>query len=265
MRHLAAIDVDRDTAIHQPRRCFKRIRGLLHLLRQLLPAKVYRRENRYYRDAGRSLACLREPIALVQTLDRLAQSHEHAEAFAEFRRALQAVSALQGLHAERIAASLVKTLKTARAPIANWPLATDERQTMTGGMAAVYRKGRARMVQAQRKPSTENFHASRKQVRYLHDGLQLFKSLEPTTLSQYALELNELALELESYLSELHDLAVLRQWLLLVTQELWPLEQAEPLTPSTHGNPSCARSSNRLVKNFLINRLKAFVKLVKSG
>jgi CHAD domain-containing protein len=257
LRHLAANGVDRDSAIHQARRCFKRIRGYLRLLRQFLPAKVYRRENRCYRDAGRSLACLREPIALAQTLDRLAQSHEHAEAFAEFRRALQAVSALQALHAERIAASLVKTLQSARARIADWPLATNERQTLNEGLTVIYQQSRAALKEARRKPSSENFHAWRKHVRYLHDGVKLFNPLEPATLSQYALELREL----ESYLSELHDLAVLRQWLLLVTQELWPLAQAEPLLNLIHARQSILRGLIKPLGEKLFDQSpKAFAK-----
>src|SRR5438445_3587110 len=60
-----------DAAVHAARKRFKRIRSLVRLVRTGLGQAVYHRENACFRDAGGSLAEVRDAAVLVQTLDQL--------------------------------------------------------------------------------------------------------------------------------------------------------------------------------------------------
>lgn len=43
---------DPDQAMHEARKCFKKVRALLRLARDTLGSQVYKVENVWYRDAG---------------------------------------------------------------------------------------------------------------------------------------------------------------------------------------------------------------------
>src|SRR5690606_16072424 len=74
-RALADLD-NRDNlheGVHQARKRWKKIRALLRLLQKPL-GNTYRRENKTFRNLGRSLSGLRDAEALVETVDLLSQS-----------------------------------------------------------------------------------------------------------------------------------------------------------------------------------------------
>jgi CHAD domain-containing protein len=75
------------------------------------------------------------------------------------------------------------------------------------GLKRSYKRGCVRMAQAQTAPSIETFHAWRKCVKELWYQVRLFKPAWPEMLKKLADELERLA----DYLSEDHDLAILRQ------------------------------------------------------
>ncbi len=60
-----------DDAVHDVRVCFKKLRGLIRLVRKELGDKKYRRENLFYRDLNRRLSDVRDSAALTEILDKL--------------------------------------------------------------------------------------------------------------------------------------------------------------------------------------------------
>jgi CHAD domain-containing protein len=225
---LTGCETDRDEAIHQARRCCKRIRSVLRFVRTELPLKLYRVENRSYRDAGRSLGDLREPFAVLQTLDTLTQSQARVRrtaAMVEFRRVLTATHAVRWLNTEHVLGSAITTLRFACDRIADWPFIQTHEASLPGGLALSYQRGRTTQLRSLKNPTMLMLHAWRKDVRYLYEQMKLLRPLAPATLEPFQQELHEL----ENHLSEWHDLAVLRQWVLVTAQELWPLERVEPL------------------------------------
>src|SRR6202521_2345817 len=56
-----------DATVYEVRKCFKRIRAALRLVRDELGDTVYRQENILFRDAARSLAAARDVIVLVRS------------------------------------------------------------------------------------------------------------------------------------------------------------------------------------------------------
>src|SRR5258708_15900424 len=59
-----------DEAIHEVRKCFKRSRSLLRLVRAVI-GDAYRAEDRRLRAAGRSLSEVRDAQVLIETLAHL--------------------------------------------------------------------------------------------------------------------------------------------------------------------------------------------------
>lgn len=67
---LTSPEIDRDTAIHQARQGFKRMRALVRLAKPQLGAE-FAAENERWRDAGRLLSGSRDIAVLHQTYDKL--------------------------------------------------------------------------------------------------------------------------------------------------------------------------------------------------
>ena len=59
-----------DEAVHDARKCFKRVRAVLRLVGDGLGNEAYDRENACFRDAGRPLTEVRDAEALVEAIDR---------------------------------------------------------------------------------------------------------------------------------------------------------------------------------------------------
>src|ERR1700690_4419144 len=60
-----------DEAVHEARKCLKKVRAALRLVRDELGGPAYRRENFALRDAARPLTEVRDATMLVETLERL--------------------------------------------------------------------------------------------------------------------------------------------------------------------------------------------------
>jgi len=60
-----------DPVVHEARKCFKKVRALLRLVRDELDDKVYRDENTCFRDAGRPLTAVRDAKVLIEALDKV--------------------------------------------------------------------------------------------------------------------------------------------------------------------------------------------------
>src|SRR5262245_5933575 len=70
----AALGNEKDTArgIHDARRCLKRLRALLRLVRPALAKKTYAAEMRRLRGIARMLSATRDAHVMRQTMDKLA-------------------------------------------------------------------------------------------------------------------------------------------------------------------------------------------------
>jgi hypothetical protein len=58
-----------DHAVHEVRKRFKEIRGVLRLVRDEIGEKTFNRENQIFRDAGRPLSKLRDAKVMIDSLD----------------------------------------------------------------------------------------------------------------------------------------------------------------------------------------------------
>lgn len=204
---------DLNEEIHEARKHFKRVRAVLRLARGALPGKTYRRENAFFRDQGRILSPVRDSAVYIETFDRLRGRYGArmtGSSFTRLRHALERShrTLLNGLAGEpQILAAIVDSLQEARCRVDCWKLGADEFTPFAPGLRRNYARGRAELRVAAKRPTTENFHAFRKRVKYLWYHMQILRPVWPGPVGALARECDQLA----DRLGDEHDLAMLLQ------------------------------------------------------
>ena len=219
-----------DDAVHEARKRFKEIRGVLRLVRDELGGKIFRRENRTFRDAARPLSVLRDAKALIDSLDALIAHFKERvkpKAFAKFRRVLierRREARKQVLQKDRAVVRIVRRIRSARKRVERWPLERKGWKAVDGGLQRVYSQGMRAMNEARSEPSDETLHEWRKRTKDLRYGLELLQAAWPETMKLLAEQTHHLT----DLLGDDHDLAVLRT---VAQQELKdePFDEAELL------------------------------------
>jgi CHAD domain-containing protein len=203
---------DVSTAIHDTRRCLKRLRALLRLVRPALPNGTYRREANRLAGIGKMLAEARDQYVMQQTLAKLggpfgtlpkrvgkqltkliangARPDAKRSSTSERRRALEALEKARSFFTR------VKNRDVALEHLAQ-------------GLKRSYRRARRAFHDAYENPSDEAFHEWRKSVQQHWRHMQLLSRAWPEVIGGRASE----AKELSRLLGEDHDLHVLRAFI----------------------------------------------------
>ncbi len=199
--------------IHEARKHFKRIRAVLRLARGALPGKTYRRENTFFRDQGRILSPVRDSAVYVETFDRLRGRYGARMTGSSFTRLRHALERghrrlLNNLAREpQQLTAIVDSLYEARSRIDDWEFRADKLAAFAPGLQRTYARGRAELRVACNQPTTENFHAFRKRIKYLWYHMQILRPVWPGPVGALAHECDRLA----DRLGDEHDLAMLLQ------------------------------------------------------
>ncbi|WP_457940244.1 CHAD domain-containing protein [Mesorhizobium sp. 10J20-29] len=214
LRHLASAPDSPDKAMHGCRKRIKRLRALLRLVRTGDPGFV-REENARYRDISASLAGPREAAALIETIDRLADSfpeHAAAEAFEAMRATLKA-RRKRLLHEDRALAALAEgaaaSCRAGLGKIDALVLPGDPEQAadvLAEGARDVLTKARKALRDAGERGEASDFHDLRKAVKAHAMHLWLLKKLWPKPIQAQAQEVEALG----ERLGDLHDILVMR-------------------------------------------------------
>ena len=200
-------------AVSEVRKCFKRIRAALRLVREDLGDDLYHEENLCFRDAGRPLTLVRDADVLVETAEKLAQQYPGAiepGAFAKLRETLLAnrQEVTRRVLGEDNAFAAVEEVATrALVRLPDWRFERDDWAAVEQGLRHVYREGHRALALAAEVPNVANLHEWRKQAKYLWHELQLLGGA--WTGSEK--ELVDRTHRLSTLLGEDHDLAVLRE------------------------------------------------------
>jgi len=206
---LTSADGNQDDAIHDARVCMKKIRAVLRLVQSEI-ADVFRQENAFYRDASRRLSTMRDTAAMLETFDKLTARFADqlaADAFAKLRRPLQQSSPARRLEKKKTMVAVAKTVSAARRRVEAWPIRRNLFSALRPGVKRVYKQGRQSFAKAFEQPSVENFHQWRKHVKCLWYQIRVLKPIWPMMMDRLADALKTLG----EYLSDDHDLALLRQ------------------------------------------------------
>jgi CHAD domain-containing protein len=202
---LAAVRGDGDLGprVHEMRKAVKKLRGLLRLLRPVLPEA--RAENAHLRDAGRALSDLRDAAVQLATLERLSEGMEEtrrARLLAPFREAAAhhdaaAEAAALPAFAEAIADLLARS--------EDWRLRRDGWDALEPGLAATWEAARAALRQARKDPQPDHLHEWRKRAKDHWYQARLLQPIWPALMKPHV----EAADELGELLGQVNDLAVL--------------------------------------------------------
>ncbi|MBZ0293528.1 MAG: CHAD domain-containing protein [Anaerolineae bacterium] len=217
-------EIDQDDRIHESRKDFKRIRGLLRLVRDEIGDEVYKRENACYRDAGHKFAGLRDSAVMIKIVDKLRDKFEDGVATGVFEH-LRAhlVNRHKGLSQyldeQNVIEQVHQAIEKARERVEQWPIEHDDFRALEDGLHRVYKRGRKRFEDAYDDPAPAHFHEWRKRAKYLRYHLDILQPLWPDVLDATEDTLHDLT----DYLGEANDYAVLSQLLLshpqLVTRD----------------------------------------------
>ena len=206
---LTARNADKDDAIHDARVCFKKIRAVLRLTRDQLSGS-FKQENIFYRDLGRRLSGVRNNVSLLEAFEKLKQHYRGQiapDALTGQRRALAESNARQSREKGKAIAEVSRSLSTGRGRVQRWPLADDGFGSFAPGLKRTYKQGRDRFATVLGDPTVEKLHEWRKRVKDLWYQVRLLNKVWPAEMQQLANELEKLG----DYLSDHHDLAMLRQ------------------------------------------------------
>ena len=144
-------------SIHEARKTLKSLRALLQLARGSIDAEVRRRENIFFRDAGRLLSPLRDPQALLEALDYFSEGHDHSGVSLPKQESIRAfIEKMQGKIEQRLVdrlpprevRKLLRELRVVRRRAALWfegvPAGTgNEWEIFVGiGLRRTYRKAK---------------------------------------------------------------------------------------------------------------------------
>lgn len=205
---------DRHEAVHEARKRFKKLRGLLILARPA-HAAFARAETARYRDAARALSGTRDRTALIEALDELERhvgGEAETDAFAVVRTALElkreAAAETLG-DPEAVVAATIETLQEGQGRLDGFvvkPGAKRRRATVTAGLQANYARARRDLRAALRSGDSEAFHDLRKRIKYLAMHLKLLADVWPEALTP----LERTADAVAEDLGRDHDYAVLR-------------------------------------------------------
>jgi len=207
-------DGDRHEAIHDARKRFKKLRGLLILAEAGDPARV-RAEIHRYRDAGRALSGARDRTALIEALDGLKArfaGEVETPSFDVVRTALELKrdAAIEALgDPEMLVGETVDRLRGGLTALGGLVLkggAKRQRAILAEALAKNHRRARRDLAKALRSGAAEDFHDLRKRLKYLAMHLKLASRAWPEALAPLEASADEVA----EALGRDHDYAVLR-------------------------------------------------------
>lgn len=198
-----------DDGIHEARKCLKRARTLLRLVRPVL-GRAYRDQNVQLREIAHKLSELRDMQALAETIDHLKENDVD-------RGITSALERLRGMVLKRKEelfrqaekqnglAGAVEKLREIRNGIAALQLERANYETLTFAFEDTVQRGQDAFSLALKDQEEENLHECRKRTKDLRYQLEFLHKMWPDVLSGYA----DAAKHLEKTLGKHHDLSVL--------------------------------------------------------
>ena len=217
-------------SIHEARKDLKSLRAVLRLARGSIQTEVRRRENIFFRDAGRSLSAARDCQALLEALEYFSKrrhrpqrnsttSQESVHELIEKIRGKIEREMIDELPPETLR-HLVQQLRGAKRRADLWFDGVllqpgSEWETFVGtGLRRTYRQGKNLVWQfemiGQENASDETWHELRKCAKALGYQLRLLRPIWPGPISVLLGEIDQLT----DRLGDDHDLAVLRERIL---------------------------------------------------
>src|SRR5262245_29138386 len=158
----------RGTGVHSARKQFKKLRGLLRMVRFELGEKQYQHFNTEFRDAGRPLSKVRDADVMIETLDDLRKHFKNKISKGSFKtlrtHLLKRRTEMrkQSLERENAMGKVDRLAGKMRKEIQKWPNHPDRFGVFKKGVEKIYNSGQKEMKTAVKKPTDINLHEWRK-------------------------------------------------------------------------------------------------------
>ncbi|MGE0629818.1 MAG: CHAD domain-containing protein [Hyphomicrobiaceae bacterium] len=193
--------------IHETRRCLKRLRALLRLVRPGIGDACFASENRRFRDIARRLSGSRDRTVLIATLATLIlhAKSEDKRLLVLLRDALAAQPSGDNAYRHDLIASVSGDLKDSLEAWKELRLEPNSFEPLGEGLGATYERCRRLFRKAYRDGEDADFHEWRKAVQQHWRHMRLLQRGWPA----YFLARARQASELSSLLGVAQDLALL--------------------------------------------------------
>jgi len=250
-------------AIHDARKCLKKSRSVLRLIRKSIDKETYKQEKNTLRDVGRSLSLARDGAVYQKTLDNLLEAYEmtlEADAFSDLQTSLSNLYSVRLgklIEHEEILHNLVDELKKSHTRLQQLALQETGWSAIAPNLHRIYRQGRERFYTAYDEGSDTAFHEWRKRVKDLWYDTRLLKRLWPPVMDAFEDEAHRLS----SLLGDSHDIAELRHFLLHHPEEIeWPETEQKVLLPlMEHRQYKLHQQAQELGQKLYVEAPEAFI------
>jgi CHAD domain-containing protein len=202
---------DRHTGVHSARKCLKRLRSLLLLIRPGVPEPVFSSVFERLAAVARGLAPARDANALLDAIDKLERDEESFAASTPIRSLrgwLEKRRDVAARNLEQSAASdAMRGLRELKPALAGLSVYPDDFSPLSRGLRQCYRSTRKSFRHAFATRSDDEFHEWRKGVQHHWRQMQLLVPCAAAELPGRA----DSARALSQLLGDDHDIAMLRR------------------------------------------------------
>jgi len=205
-----------DERIHDSRKAMKRARSALRLVRKALSKPVFGGINGRLRDIARPLSRVRDADVMLDTLTSLRKRYGDAtrpQAIRQLAKELQSErrNAWSKCCKPRSLAKLRSALQRVADDSEDLKFHAQDWNAVGKSIRRIYRDGSHAYDAACIDRTDERLHEWRKQVKHLWYGLKILEPMRPGRIGELADQAHRLA----DYLGDDHDLAILRQRMLV--------------------------------------------------
>lgn len=201
---LGDTEMDIDKRIHESRKCFKRIRAVLRLIRDSIGYSHYYRENVFFRDLGATLSPARDASVVFERGDFLKQIFPDLienKSFMDFQSKLvndKRELTAKGLNS-KILFGISGELNSSIPRFNDLPVQNKGFRIVNGGLKRMYRQGRKYLKKVRRNKDDEIIHNLRKRTKYLWYHMQLLQPVYPKLIGAYENTLDKISEDLGLY------------------------------------------------------------------
>jgi CHAD domain-containing protein len=205
VRELDRTATNHGEAIHSARKHFKKLRGLLRLVRR--SAEHFEEEDAAVREIARGLSAARDANVLIETFDSLIdETHPNYDALRKVREILVADHERWQAETDESVTAAVKKIQAMRDRAERWSLERKGFRALRGGLKTTYAAAQDGMDRARRRRTAEAFHEWRKAVKYHGYHIALLREAAPEILKP----VGNLWEQFGERLGDHHNLAVLK-------------------------------------------------------
>ncbi len=203
---------DRHDAVHTARKCFKKIRAALRLIRD--ESDFYKEQNVFFRDLGRKVSDVRDATSMISTVENLRQHYNsklYKNSFTELETAIIAYreDLSQKLWEDGdLLKDIVEKLKVKKAEVPVWSLSIKHFSEIKPSIKRVYKRGKHRLADCENSGASEDFHQWRKRAKYMRYILRMLYDAWPAVLKPLEDELHQIT----DLVGDEHDIHVLKAW-----------------------------------------------------